>query len=405
MIPRSLMKVIEEPYQLSGDYERFPVNRQALVSLDLEDEKNPVYNSFMKKMNETMSENISEEKEGYSQIDYAFDMASNSLNLILAQYGKPNQNFLKWESNFSFPKAIFNRSNLDKNKLTNLIKNNAIYFGADLVGITSLNEKWVYKKDLIKPFVFKDNDKSYETETEFVISKKINSAIVLGFAMNAELKEESPKVKASAASSLGYSRAAIAVVALSEYIRSLGYRAIPCVNDTALSIPLAIDAGLGQIGRNGILITPEFGPSVRLAKVLTDMPLKFDCPIDFGVVDFCQNCLLCAKECPSQSISYGDRTFEPACVNNNGGVKKWYINGESCLKFWQKNGTSCSNCINVCPFTKGFEASQCIECVKCETTSGCELQVNTHHREKNGYLEIKKWGYQPKVLYPRRKGL
>ncbi len=405
MIPRSLMRFVEKPYQLCDDYERFPVIRQALVSVDLEDKKNPVYNSFMKKMNKKMNNNIANEREGYTLKEYAFDRASNSLNLILAQYGKPNQNFLKWESNISIPEAVFDKNNFDKSKLTSLIKNNASYFGADLVGITSLNEKWIYAKDLIKPFVFKDSDKSYETEKEFVISNKINRVIVLGFAMNANLKERSPKVKASAASSLGYSRAAITVIALSEYIRNLGYQAIPCVNDTALSIPLAVDAGLGQVGRNGILITPEFGPSVRLAKVLTDMPLNSDHPIDFGVVEFCQNCLLCAKECPSQSISYEDRTFEPTCSNNNGGVKKWYINGESCLKYWQENGTSCSNCIKVCPFTKGFEASQCIECVKCETTNGCELQVNTHYREKHGYLKIEKWGYQPEVLYPRRKGL
>jgi reductive dehalogenase len=405
MIPRALMKINNKPYELADSYSRFPVRRQALVSLDLADDNNPVYNSFMKKMDGKMGENIKYNRAGYNQKEYAFDFAVNTINLILAQYGKPNQNFLKWESSFSLPKSIFSKVEINKEKLTELVKEKSEYFGADLVGITSLNEKWVYEKDLVKPFVIKESDKSFESDEEFVISKKVNNAIVLGFAMNANLKEDSPKINASAASSIGYSRAAITVVALSEYIRALGYEAIPCVNDTALSIPLAIDAGLGQLGRNGILITPEFGPSVRLAKVLTDMPLKHDSPIDFGITEFCNNCLLCAKECPSQSISYNKPTFKPTCINNNSGVKKWYIDGISCLKFWQKNGGSCSTCINVCPFTKGFEASQCIECVKCETTNGCELQVNTHHRQKYGYLKIEKWGYQPKVLYPRRKGL
>ncbi len=405
MIPRHLVKRNEVPYVFSDTYQRFPVARQALVSVDLEDKNNPIYNSFMKKMMKNLSDKISKEKDGYSLEDNAFDMAANSLNLLLAQYGKPNQSCLKWKSSLLPDDAKAIKTTKNRKELTEMIKEGSIYFGADLVGITSLNENWIYEKDLVKPFVLKEVAESFESEKEFVISKEIKNAIVLAFAMNAELKDESPKLKASAASSFGYSRAAITVIALAEYIRNLGYQAIPCVNDTALSIPLAIDAGLGELGRNGILVTPEFGPSVRLAKILTSMPLDKDYPIDFGVEAFCNNCLLCAEHCPSQSISYNDKTFDQTCYNNNGGVKKWYINGETCLKFWQENGSSCSNCITVCPFTKGFEATQCVECIKCETRNGCELQVNTHHREKYGYLEIKKWGYQPRVIYPARKGL
>ena len=40
-----------------------------------------------------------------------------------------------------------------------------------------------------------------------------------------------------------------------------------------ISIPIAIDAGLGQLGRMGLIVTPKYGPRVRLAKVITDMPL------------------------------------------------------------------------------------------------------------------------------------
>jgi len=87
-------------------------------------------------------------------------------------------------------------------------------------------------------------------------------------------------------------------IALAEAIRMMGYNAIPCKNGTALSIPLAIDAGLGQLGRNGLLITPKYGPAVRIGKVLTDMPLVPDRPIDFGVTEFCQSCKKCAEHCP-----------------------------------------------------------------------------------------------------------
>ena len=127
-------------------------------------------------------------------------------------------------------------------------------------------------------------------------------------------------------------------------------------NDIGLSVPLAIDAGLGMIGRHGILITKEFGPRVRIAKVLTDMPLISDTPdLDFcrSVTRFCEVCEKCATTCPSQSIPYGsERTWNGKTRSNNPGVQKWYINPETCYNFWIENGSECSNCIRSCPYNK-----------------------------------------------------
>jgi len=78
----------------------------------------------------------------------------------------------------------------------------------------------------------------------------------------------------SAATGLGYSKMAFVSSLLAQFVRNIGYQALPCGNDTALSIPLAVDAGLGELGRNGLLITPQFGPRVRLCKVFTDLPLR-----------------------------------------------------------------------------------------------------------------------------------
>ena len=85
-------------------------------------------------------------------------------------------------------------------------------------------------------------------------------------------------------------------------IRSLGYEAIPCGNDTTQSIPLAIDAGFGELGRNGLLITPEFGPRQRICKVLTNLPLVADKPIDFGMQSYCETCHACGFACPAKAI-------------------------------------------------------------------------------------------------------
>ncbi|OQX52080.1 MAG: hypothetical protein B5M54_09825 [Candidatus Aminicenantes bacterium 4484_214] len=132
-------------------------------------------------------------------------------------------------------------------------------------------------------------------------------------------------------------------------MRYLGYRALPAGNEIGLSIPIAIDAGLGELGRMGLLVTPKYGPRVRLAKVITDMPLVPDTPIRFGVTEFCEACHLCARHCPSKAISDGLRTWEGKSSSNNPGIFKWYIEPEKCYDF---NGFSCSNCKRVCPFNK-----------------------------------------------------
>jgi reductive dehalogenase len=136
------------------------------------------------------------------------------------------------------------------------------------------------------------------------------------------------------------------------FIRGLGYRAIPSGNDTALSIPLAMAAGLGELGRMGLLVTAAFGPRVRLCKVFTDIPLTFDNYRPFGVTEFCETCSKCAQSCPSRSISFGEPTIEGPSTSNHSGVSKWYINPDTCFLFWAKNWMDCNNCVRACPFNK-----------------------------------------------------
>ena len=136
-----------------------------------------------------------------------------------------------------------------------------------------------------------------------------------------------------------------------ESIRNLGFEALQCGNDTALSIPLAIDVGLGELGRNGLLITPQYGPRVRLCKIFTDIPMEVDKPIEFGVKRFCKTCKLCAENCEANAISTEDEpTFEVACRSNNPGTLKWHVNCERCYLYWCENGIDCSTCIKVCPY-------------------------------------------------------
>jgi reductive dehalogenase len=405
MIPRSEMKTKKEPYVVGQDYKRFPVTSQAFVTVSMKDTGKLGYMFWLDKMHRNMGRKMMEGTEGYLQEDNALEMGANAFNLLVGAYGFPNFQMLKW-STMVVPEVLSSHKVVKPSEeLTNLVKRAAGIYGADLVGIAALDERWVYSKDMVKPFVITEDGIPEETEEEFRIPRSMDRAIVMAVAMDPKGIDTSPAIESSTATSIGYSRMGITAVSLAEYIRAMGYRAIPCMNDTAMSIPLAVDAGLGELGRLGILITPEFGPSVRLFKVLTDMPLVPDKPIDFGVEVFCKNCLLCAEHCPSDSISFGLPRETSSLETSNPGVRKWYINGEKCLRFWQENGGSCATCIAVCPFTWGFESIQCFECTKCETRRGCELQVNTHLRAKHGYLKIESYGERPVPLRPRREGL
>jgi len=161
---------------------------------------------------------------------------------------------------------------------------------------------------------------------------------------------ESPDPEASAATALAYSKMAILSSSLAKYIRALGYPAIPCGNDSAQSIPLAIDAGLGELGRNGLMLSPEFGPRQRLCKVFTDLPLIPDRPIDFGIQSYCETCHACASACPADAIRWEDRTTEQTSISNREGILRWPVNVARCYLFWQENGMDCSNCIAACPW-------------------------------------------------------
>jgi reductive dehalogenase len=237
------------------------------------------------------------------------------------------------------------------------VRHAALFYGASLAGIAELDRRWLYSDHLSSTEddrgralpVLDEDDRFEQTDNAWYIPRSMNRVIALAFEEYYLGIQNSPGRLASAAVGDGYSRMAVTSSTLADFIRGLGYRALPAGNGVGLSIPMAIDAGLGQLGRLGLLITPKYGPRVRIAKVITDMPLVPNDPIEFGVTEFCDVCMLCASECPSGSISSGPRTWKGTSVSNNPGVLKWYVSPESCYDF---NGFSCSNCKRSCPFNK-----------------------------------------------------
>jgi reductive dehalogenase len=225
------------------------------------------------------------------------------------------------------------------------------------VGICELDRRWIYSHV--------SNDITGE-HVQLEIPEEYRYAVAMAIEMDYALIQTAPSGGAGAATGLGYSKMAFVAGLLAQFIRHLGYKAIPCGNDTALSIPIAIEAGLGELGRNGLLITEKFGPRVRLCKVFTDLPLVPDQPRFFGVDEFCRKCMKCAHHCSPRAISFEEKTTEALNVSNNPGVLKWPVNAEQCFKFWIANRMDCADCIRVCPFDQeqGWHHDLVRACIK-----------------------------------------
>ena len=225
------------------------------------------------------------------------------------------------------------------------IKQVARLFGADLVGITGFDERWLYTQ--------KFSDLRGQSKPQ-ELPDGLDNVIVVAQSMDYDLIRTVPSALSGAATGLGYSHDAMVVLGIAQYIRNLGYNAVASMNDTALAIPLAIKAGLGEYGRNGLLITKEFGPRIRLGKIFTDLPLAHDQPIHFGVKEFCAECRRCADGCPVKAIPQGEPSAERHNQSNLRGVRKWSVDGEKCFGYWVAQNSDCSICIRVCPYNKDY---------------------------------------------------
>ncbi|MHA2182242.1 MAG: reductive dehalogenase [Promethearchaeota archaeon] len=342
-------------------YKRFNQKNNMLFRR-LWDKTLPTYHQMI---DTNLEKHIASKKEGYSRLDFALVAAGWTV------YEKFPQAFT-WERKDLMD--IGYGINWMKNKyvientqnFTNYIKKAAVFYGASLVGVADANENWTYKTGFKRPDDVSEaeakqdirmgspTDSIYEQPID--LPNGINKVIVMAIEMDQYGISTAPTQPAAAAAALAYSKMAFVIACLGEFIRNLGYRAIQCGNDTALSIPLAVDAGLGALGRLGLLITPEFGPRVRICKVYTDLPLIPDSPnLKFinKIGKFCRSCLKCADSCATDAISKDrEPSFKGYNISNNPGVKKYYIDGEKCFEFWVENSSDCGNCIAVCPFSK-----------------------------------------------------
>lgn len=233
----------------------------------------------------------------------------------------------------------------DPAKMTAEVKRIAAFFGADLCGVTDLDERWLYTARV---------DTRDFSEAAHDLPEGMTSVIVLGHEMEQDLVATYPSALAGAATGREYSHEASIVMQLAAYIRNLGYEAVPSMNDTGLVIPYALKAGLGEYARNQMVITPEFGPRLRFSKIFTNLPLSHDTPKPLGVRAFCDICTKCADACPVKALPYGPPSTDTSNVSAIRGVKKWTSDAEKCFSFWAKMASDCAICMRVCPFNRDY---------------------------------------------------
>ena len=148
-------------------------------------------------------------------------------------------------------------------------------------------------------------------------------------------------------SSQQYLKAANIALQVSTFLKKSGWDSRAHIDgDYEVICPLvARDAGLGEIGRMGLLITPRLGPRVRIAVVTTNAPLVIDTVLpDQSVMDFCRICSKCAACCPAHSIP----EEEMKIIDN---IERWKIDSDLCYRYWCTVGTDCGRCISVCPYS------------------------------------------------------
>lgn len=173
--------------------------------------------------------------------------------------------------------------------------------------------------------------------------------VVCALEQNYHATQRIPALRSEQAALSAYAELEDRLVALAEWLRRHGYRARPeTFEGESLVIHYGVAAGLGQLGMNGQLLTPQAGSRCRLNVLTTDAPLEFDEPVDYGLEGVCDKCQICVRRCPVGAIPNHRKEYR--------GVLKAKLNTKRCLPILMQTA-GCSICMKVCPVQRfGLDA-------------------------------------------------
>jgi epoxyqueuosine reductase len=189
---------------------------------------------------------------------------------------------------------------------------------------------------------------AYDAHYEYQSRRGFNQyphAICLAYEQDFEPTQTIPSVDAEIVHSSTYRTQAAAGLELANYIRSLGYHAqvIHSGDATGPMIPMHVNAGLGQLGACGYLLTPHAGSRNRLMMVTTDANVTYDKPVDYGIHAFCQVCQVCVNRCPGRALMRDKIWWR--------GIEKNKLYFKRCRPVMARY-LGCGVCMKVCPVQK-----------------------------------------------------
>lgn len=273
--------------------------------------------------------------------------AGDGLGGIDAPHGQANVAMTGAAANFSGylakqkifePPISDKKMDIDPELASTRVKGFTLHLGAELVGIAEVDPRWLYSHYGVSGLELKEWGKEVQNSHKY--------AIVFAEEMDFDLVGAGPHTPIIIESIRNYAKGAFIGTQVASFIANMGYsaKAHHSAHYDGLIVPLAVEAGLGELSRMGYLMSKEFGPRMRLSAVTTDLPLVPDKPVDIGIMNFCRICKKCAECCPSKSITHYD---DP--TDNNGSLR-WKLDGATCVQYWQKIGTDCGVCMRVCPW-------------------------------------------------------
>ncbi|MCK5128632.1 MAG: hypothetical protein KAQ68_02175 [Clostridiales bacterium] len=247
----------------------------------------------------------------------------------------------------------------DATRLTRAINDIMPMFGVEAWGITKLNEENYYSYHGRGKYKNEPVDSSYPY------------AIVFLTSMNKDMINRAPRFETMLATLKGYTDVGLIGLQLANYINHVGYRADNNMTTRYKVVlpPLGEKAGLGSVGRHGLMVTKQWGSRVRLGAVLTDMPLVPNENKAFDITAFCSQCGLCARCCPGKAIDVGQKP-----------ETGWKISDTDCYRIWMAVGTDCGICLSACPLTQGVD-NKLLDNIEDESVINEILRV---HKEKYG---------------------